>query len=74
MERRQDRRHQNIIDDDEWDLGDYFDDQTTLIGFDHGRGGRGGVRDVYRRDGNLGSIKMKIPAFQGKNDPEAYLE
>ena len=27
-----------------------------------------------RKDNNLGSIKMKIPSFQGKNDPEAYLE
>ena len=26
------------------------------------------------KDGNLGSIKMKIPAFHGKSDPEAYLE
>ena len=25
-------------------------------------------------DRNLGSIKVKIPLFQGKNDPEAYLE
>uniref|UniRef100_A0A2N9ESP7 Reverse transcriptase domain-containing protein n=1 Tax=Fagus sylvatica TaxID=28930 RepID=A0A2N9ESP7_FAGSY len=25
-------------------------------------------------EGNLGNIKMKIPSFQGKNDPEAYLE
>ena len=22
----------------------------------------------------MGSIKMKIPSFQGKNDPELYLE
>ena len=27
-----------------------------------------------REDNQLGSIKMKIPSFQGKNDPEAYLE
>ena len=27
-----------------------------------------------REDNNLGSIKMKIPSFQEKNDPEAYLE
>ena len=27
-----------------------------------------------RVDRNLGSIKMKIPSFQGRNDPEAYLE
>ena len=26
------------------------------------------------KDGNLGSIKMKIPAFQVKIDPKAYLE
>ena len=32
------------------------------------RGGRN------KEDGNLDSIKMKIPAFQGKSDPEAYLE
>ena len=27
-----------------------------------------------REDNNLDSIKMKIPSFQGKNDPEIYLE
>jgi hypothetical protein len=27
-----------------------------------------------RRDNDLGNIKIKIPSFQGKNDPEAYLE
>ena len=26
------------------------------------------------KDGYLGSIKMKIPTFHGKSDPEAYLE
>jgi hypothetical protein len=31
-------------------------------------GGRDGV------DRNLGSIKMKIPSFQGRTDPEVYLE
>ena len=25
-------------------------------------------------DGDLDTIKLKIPSFQGKNDPEAYLE
>ena len=25
-------------------------------------------------DNNLGTIKMKIPTFEGKSDPEAYLE
>ncbi|GKV49074.1 hypothetical protein SLEP1_g55845 [Rubroshorea leprosula] len=27
-----------------------------------------------RQDHDLGSIKMKIPLFQGKNDPDVYLE
>ena len=27
-----------------------------------------------KEDNNLGIIKMKIPSFQGKNDPKAYLE
>ena len=27
-----------------------------------------------REDSSLGSIKMKIPSFKGKNNPEAYLE
>ncbi|XP_038972043.1 uncharacterized protein LOC120104632, partial [Phoenix dactylifera] len=31
-------------------------------------------RDESRKDSHLGSIKMTIPAFQGKNDPELYLE
>ena len=25
-------------------------------------------------DGDLDTIKLKIPSFQGKNDPEVYLE
>ena len=31
-------------------------------------------RGEPRRDNHLGSIKMRIPTFQGKNDPELYLE
>jgi hypothetical protein len=27
-----------------------------------------------RRDNDLGNIKIKIPSFQAKNDPEVYLE
>ena len=32
------------------------------------------MRVEDRKDNNLGSIKMKVPSFQGKNDPKAYLE
>ena len=31
-------------------------------------------RGEPRRDNHLGSIKMTIPTFQGKNDLELYLE
>jgi hypothetical protein len=37
-------------------------------GHEGNRGGRDGL------DRNLGSIKMKIPSFQGRIDPEVYLE
>ena len=33
-----------------------------------------GKKAESKRDGNLGSIKMTIPTFQGKNDPELYLK
>jgi len=33
--------------------------------------GMGSYEDM---DGDLDTIKLKIPNFQGKNDPEAYLE
>ncbi|KAJ4723235.1 Myosin heavy chain, fast skeletal muscle like [Melia azedarach] len=33
-----------------------------------------GKKDVFKRDYNLGSLKMKIPTFQGKNGLELYLE
>ena len=30
--------------------------------------------DRYRRNTNPTNVKIKIPSFQGKSDPEAYLE
>ena len=50
--------------------GDGFEDEINCDSVVSGRryGGR------LREDNNLGNIKMKIPSFQGKNDPEAYLE
>ncbi|XP_073037004.1 uncharacterized protein [Primulina eburnea] len=43
-----------------------------------GRGRREALRGRYddenKEDNNIGSIKMKIPSFNGKSDPEAYLE
>jgi hypothetical protein len=35
---------------------------------------RGDFDDLGDIDQNLGSIKLKIPAFKGKTDPKAYLD
>ncbi|KAI3448670.1 hypothetical protein Pfo_005335 [Paulownia fortunei] len=39
-----------------------------------GRGDKDIGRRRPKRDDDLGSIKVKIPPFQDRNDPEAYLE
>ena len=33
-----------------------------------------GMSTYKDMDGDLNTIKLKIPSFQSKNDPEAYLE
>ena len=38
------------------------------------RGNREARMGRPRRDDDLESIKVKIPSFQGKNEPEVYLE
>jgi hypothetical protein len=43
-------------------------------GVRHERGPRRNPRGQDGVDRNLWSIKIKIPSFQGRNDPEAYLE
>uniref|UniRef100_A0A2N9H973 Retrotransposon gag domain-containing protein n=1 Tax=Fagus sylvatica TaxID=28930 RepID=A0A2N9H973_FAGSY len=71
------------VDDSDGDHEDEFEgeeDQASLNGRfvprgeRRGRGFRTGLRWRDGTDRNLGNIKMKIPSFQGKNDPEAYLE
>ena len=55
--------------------GDGFEDEidNDSVVSDRRYGGR--LREAMNReDNNLDSIKMKIPSFQGKNDPEVYLE
>ena len=67
--------------DEEYELVLGDDEEDYAIGADMGRGRhlrhkRGLRRNLLgkdRVDGNLGSIKMKIPLFQGRNYPEAYL-
>ena len=61
------------VDEEEYDRGDFEDENGYDSGVSNRRYG-GRHRDRNREDNNLGNIKMKIPSFQGKNDPEAYLE
>ncbi|XP_038978204.1 uncharacterized protein LOC120108619 [Phoenix dactylifera] len=49
----------------------FEDDEEDL---DYESYSRRGKKADDSKDNNLGSIKMKIPIFQGKNDPELYLE
>ena len=73
------------VDDSDGDHEDEFEgekDQASLNsegrfvprGERHGKGFQTGLRWRDGTDRNLGNIKMKIPSFQGKSDPEAYLE
>lgn len=56
--------------------GSWEDDELEEEAEYQGRFGRQiKFREAWsREDNNLGSIKMKIPSFQGRSDPEAYLE
>lgn len=52
-------------------MDEYEEDDENDDGIDR-RAARGRQMNDYDR--NLGSIKMKIPPFSGRNDPDAYLE
>jgi hypothetical protein len=62
-------------EEDEERYGSGFDeeeDRESIVNNRRPRGRFGEARN--REDNNLGGIKMKIPSFQGRSDPEAYLE
>ena len=62
------------VDEEEYDEGDFEDENGyDSVVSNRWYGGRH-REDRNREDNNLGNIKRKIPSFQGKNDPEAYLE
>ena len=66
--------HQREIDEVGEFEGDDFEEEFDRMSVgSHRRYDRD--REARNRvDNNLGSIKMKIPASQGKSDPDAYLE
>jgi hypothetical protein len=55
-------------------LEDFDEPYLNRGRFERGYGNREARMGRPRRDNDLGNIKIKIPSFQGKNDPEVYLE
>ena len=51
---------------------EYSDDESSVDSNRRYGGSNRGNRN--REDNYLGNIKMKIPPFQGRNDPKAYFE
>ena len=62
--RRPPSRNSSVVDGEESARSDEWDRESE----------RRSARRRRRVDNNLSSIKMKIPSFQGKSDPEAYLD
>ncbi|PKI72899.1 hypothetical protein CRG98_006701 [Punica granatum] len=65
-------REVRVEDEEIYGAGFDEDDRDSVVS--NRRHGGWFREDRNREDNNLGSIKMKIPSFQGKSDPEAYLE
>ena len=62
-------------EEDEEHYGSGFDEEEDRDSIFSNRRLGGRFREAKNReDNNLGSIKMKIPSFQGRSNPEAYLE
>jgi len=62
-------------EEDEERYGSGFDEEEDRGSIVNNRRPGGRFREARNReDNNLGGIKMKIPSFQGRSDPEAYLE
>jgi hypothetical protein len=61
-------------DEEEAELEDFDEPYLNRGRFECGYRNREPRMGRPRRDNDLGNIKIKIPSFQGKNDPEVYLE
>jgi phosphopantetheine adenylyltransferase len=62
-------------EEDEERYGSGFDEEEDRDSIVNNQRPGGRFREGRnRKDNNLGGIKMKIPSFRGRSDPEAYLE
>ena len=69
--RKQDKRRTDKDEYEDVSGDDFEDDEPATFEGNTRRNIRRNDDGVYH---NVGSIQMKIPHFQGKNDPDAYLE
>ncbi|PKI39694.1 hypothetical protein CRG98_039907 [Punica granatum] len=68
-------RRRERVQSREVNYGAGFDEEDDRDSVVSNRRNEGRFREARnRKDNNLASIKMKMPSFQGKSDPEAYLE
>jgi len=76
--RRNRRNHGGSEDEDSGreNRREMEEEYDFMMGRNRHRGDRRerNYRRFDHRDGSLNNIKMKIPSFQGRNDPEIYLE
>ena len=68
------RRGGRVISEDDEEEDELEELEEPPINRGRFRRGNGNREARNREDNNMGGIKMKIPLFQGKNDPQAYLE
>ena len=66
--------HEDEFEDEDDQASLNNEDRFASRGERRGRDFRRDPRWLDGTDRNLGNIKMKIPSFQGKNDPKVYLE
>ena len=75
VHRRERVQPREVRGEDEEPYGAGFDEEDDRNSVVSNRRHGGRFREARNREvNNLGGIKMKIPSFQGRSDPEAYLE
>ena len=73
--RRERVQPRGVRAEDEESFGQGFDEEDDQVSIIKNRRYNGRIKEARNQeDNNLGSIKIQISSFQGKNDPEAYLE
>ncbi|KAA3453275.1 mutant gag-pol polyprotein [Gossypium australe] len=70
----QQREQQRVPDDDINEFSEGESDHKSNLSVRRREPGNRCQRDQRREDDDLKNIKLTVPPFQGKSDPEAYLE